>query len=121
MNKLTYKEAYDLVIEAYFRDEIRPLEAQFCICGTLCGNDSGWYLDSYKPNYVNAGYTGRELKMIEEPLIDHFIDDEDNPEYENALFNGMCAALEVLKKIHRERGENVDELPALTKRQLEKV
>lgn len=32
-----------------------------------------------------------------------------SPLYEDALFEGMCKALEVLKQIHIERGENVEE------------
>jgi hypothetical protein len=37
--------------------------------------------------------------------------------YENALFNAMCNALEVLKQIHIAWGENVDETPVFKKRE----
>lgn len=40
--------------------------------------------------------------------------------YEEGLFEGMVKALEVLKEIHRSRGENVDEeIQAFTKRNLQ--
>lgn len=43
-----------------------------------------------------------------------------NEQYEAALFAGMSAALDVLKQIHIERGEVIDEVPVFTKRQLAK-
>ena len=38
---------------------------------------------------------------------------------EDKLFEGMCAALEVLKQIHKERGEDVDSVPEFKKRKLQ--
>lgn len=43
------------------------------------------------------------------------------PDYENKLFNGMVAALEVLKQIHIEHGEVIDEEPVFTKRILQPI
>ena len=32
---MTYNEAYSKIIDAYFRDEIRAMDSNFCFCGTL--------------------------------------------------------------------------------------
>lgn len=116
MEKLTYKQAYDKIIEAYFKDEIKPYDPKFCFCGTLNkGCDDYW--KTYDIKLDGIYYYGAELQKLEEALFSKL------PRYcpdrgEEKLFAGMCAALDVLKEIHRERGENVDELPTLTKRQL---
>lgn len=122
---MTYKEAYSKIIDAYFKDEIKPMKPLFCFCGTLCGSTE-WY-GGYAGNRIASnGYNGYELGRMEAALIfddnpwRHLLADEcfDNPNYEDALFNGMCAALEVLKEIHRNRGENVDEVQTkFTKRE----
>lgn len=144
---MTYKEAYDKIIQAYFRDEILPYEEKFCICGTLAGGYS----------WLKSGYTPRELRRIEaallvnihqltagfigEPIFVHdnsyelegshdayfenkqvnAVDTRDIKfyrNYEDALFAGMVASLEVLKQIHLSRGENVDDVVEFKKREL---
>jgi hypothetical protein len=42
----------------------------------------------------------------------------DYPEYEDELFAGMCAAIDVLKQVHIEHGEVIDEVPVFEKRVL---
>lgn len=121
---MTYKEAEDKIIQAYFRDEIKPLQAQFCFCGTLANGDE-WYIG-------DANYNGPQYIEMEHALFRGIekIDgrrwsynkngrwDDKNPSITEAgLFNGMCAALDVLKQIHIDRGENIDPVP-FKKRQL---
>jgi hypothetical protein len=129
MEKLTYSQAYDKIIHAYFRDEIKPLDARFCFCGTLCNNSEGWVLDTVGRKHRDFGqYKGDEYVRMERALLDAikstsngYSTKKTNPaEYEDALFAGMCAALEVLKQIHIERGEVIDEVPVFTKRDLSK-
>lgn len=131
---MTYKEAYDKIIEAYFKDEIKPCDAEFCFCGTLCDNSRAWHKSSIWAVHRNFGtYRGREYVRMEGALLGTIsrelgcnalmYDDEElkrifKTEYEDALFSGMCAALDVLKQIHIERGEIIDDLPSLTKRVL---
>lgn len=86
------------------------------------------------------GYKGNDFMRMETALLTplHFggtdISNEDyrdedgvlvskeiHPEYEDRLFSGMCAALEVLKQIHIERNEDVDDSLTLTKRELSHV
>lgn len=139
MNKLTYHEAYNKIIEAYFKDEIKPYSGKFCFCGTLAGfNEYGGCEGNYR-GWPTKVYNDQELQMMENALLitifngvggnlskfnpfegdnsDDRIKTITHPNYEDALFNGMCKALEVLKEIHRSRGENVDDVPVFTKRQ----
>lgn len=147
MNKLTYKEAYDKIIQAYFKDEIQPYDSNFCFCGTLAPeiysnvgyknwNNHDGKFDQSKHFYLLKEYYRMELALFKPLCATSSVVLPNRPipigycagklkkdaeEYEDALFEGMCAALEVLKEIHRIRGENVDDLPVLTKRNLEAV
>lgn len=127
---MTYKQAYDKIIEAYFKDEIRPNEYDFCFCGTLAGNRH--WTDEGDPNYSGAEYSKMELALFSsfpETKITYITGPcfEDqyayHPEttildYEDKLFAGMSAALDVLKQIHIDRGEIIDEPIPFTQRQL---
>lgn len=140
MQTFTYRQAYDKIIEAYFKDEIQPLNAEFCFCGTL-SPDSFW-ARSNVPSSVDYPYSYLEYGKMEKALFIPFGYSQRSPGsinthtknglssdelvlvegYEDKLFKGMCAALDVLKEIHRSRGENVDEkIPAFTKRELKPV
>lgn len=140
MNKLTYKEAYDKIIQAYFNDEIKPFDGEFCFCGTLNNGNHRWTTQKV----CSTGYKGHELYNMETALykslqrcglvirekygntnvnlVEYWEVVNKHPVYEDALFEGMSCALEVLRQIHIERGENVDDdIPVFTKRKLEKV
>lgn len=134
---MTYTEAYNKIIDAYFKDEIRPMDMNFCFCGTLEGSGL-WH---WEPK----AYTMREFKKLEFALLNPlngiytklfyatendgatksgfhwtWFDKQDPPntkEYEDALFKGMCAALDVLKSIHESRGEIINEQPVFMKRE----
>lgn len=141
---MTYKQAYDLIIEAYFRNEIQPYRGEFCFCGTLADADASWQgLENYQ---TLNGYNRIEFFVMERCLLatlrkqtiggdvsgDNIYaifdgsDDEKlrkqiqkHPNYENALFNGMYDALCALKQIHLERGEIIDEpIETFKKREL---
>lgn len=138
MTTLTYKQAYYKIIDAYFKNEIQPLNANFCFCGTLSPTEF-WYRPEFsvlKPK--EYPYSLNEYGQMEKALfsffplkwsrpgrLTHINPDLQNSnilqlkDYEDRLFNGMCAALEVLKDIHRKRGENVDGETTFTKRQLQ--
>lgn len=136
MDKLTYRQAYDKIIEAYFKDEIKPLMPNFCFCGTLNKNDSRYWI-GFKRKEDGFYYSGIELQKMEVELLvamGKFLninlysintrseDIERHPLYEAALFAGMSAALDVLREIHRSRGEDVDgEFTPFTKRELVKT
>jgi hypothetical protein len=128
---LTYKEAYDKIIDAYFKDEINPMSANFCFCGTLAP-DSSW-IQKHLHKVNKHPYSYEEYRLMEVALLNNikhddqaillfngiiYVYDQLSSTYEDDLFKGMCAALDVLKDIHRQRGENVDDEVAFTKRQL---
>lgn len=131
-NLPSYKTQFDKITEAYIRGEIKPEEPKFCFCGTLCDNTSSWFGFSTKGKHKDfGGYTGLEYAKMEQALFSPFMPfndtkgglictichpSMDSPEYEDLLFLGMTAALEVLKQIHIERGEVIDETPVFTKR-----
>lgn len=133
MEKLTYKQAYDKIIEAYFKDEIKPFDTGFCFCGTL-SPDYRWPEVGFSATIYP--YSEKEYILMEKALlhkfpgihhiqIGHVTGDTEGvvstPLFEDYLFNGMCAALDALKEIHRSRGENVDEeLTPFTKRNISK-
>lgn len=126
MKKLTYQEAYNKIIDAYFRDEIKPADAQFCFCGTLCDNSSKWFSSPLMRHFDSHGYSGEDFVKMEVALFNKICDEEGvllnkkgTKLYEENLFSGMCAALEVLKQIHKERGEDVDGVTEFTKRKLQ--
>lgn len=130
MEKLTYRQAYDKIIEAYFKDQIQPYNACFCFCGTLCDNSDEWRNPEFEGIFKKVEhidfmyYSGKDYYRMEKALLLplYHVNPGMGKEYEEALFAGMCAALDVLKEIHRSRGENVDEdIPAFTKRELVKV
>lgn len=128
MNKLTYIEARDKIWNAYFRDEIKPADAQFCFCGTLCNNSVDWFNLPLEEHRDLMGYTGKNFVKMEVALFEGVYDkmedgsyqsnnEEGTKKFEEKLFSGMLAALEVLKQIHRDRGDYIPEdEPLLTKR-----
>jgi hypothetical protein len=123
---MTYKESKDKIIAAYFNNEIEPYEMEFCFCGTLA-------YDNYACDWSVDFYTKRELKDMEKALLQTIKDEtvgeicdmyglergnrlrvvrnkiQAHPNYETALFNGMVNALEVLKQIHINKGEEIEE------------
>jgi len=122
---MTYPEAENKIIQAYFRDEIKPMNPSFCFCGTLNGSDS-WCIArrgfDWPDNYTRAEYAKMEAALLNElrPFgVRNFSripggwtgDIDENIGYEDALFIGMSKALEVLKQIHIDRGENIDPVP----------
>lgn len=144
---MTYKQAYDKIIDAYFKDEIQPYNAGLCFCGTLAGCDSEWQ-GLYGEETI-MGYLGHEYLKMERALLENIktgtvggsvygdniyiagyseiINDvrkivQTHTNYESSLFKGMSAALDVLKQIHIERGEIIDEpIETFKKRELSQV
>jgi hypothetical protein len=80
---------------------------------------------------ISNGYTVEETKALEENFLqvieDHtFVKDiydgndkVEHPNYENALFLAFESTLELLKRIHISKGEDVDGEFLFTKRQLQ--
>jgi hypothetical protein len=117
-----FSEQERKIHEAYINDEIQPLNASFCFCGTLA-NGRGWYdADRYPESHP---YSMDEYEKMEYALLNGVINGTQNvkdiishPNYEISLFEGMVAALEVLKNIHIEKGEIIDEVKPFVKRKI---
>lgn len=140
---MNYKEAESLIIDAYFKDEIEPYNGGFCFCGTLNNNDAHWrktgsrdynrmefikmehaLLSTINMMTYNAGdifyASGKwDIKDVHGHTVDRGVVKK-HPNYENALFEGMVQALNVLREIHKSKGENVDEEVVFKKRVLVK-
>lgn len=114
----TYQQAFNLITEAYIKREIQPMNPKFCFCGTL-SPDHYWSMQHLNP--IRYPYTTSEYGRLERALFSKMSDavyvdimlvdsrSSDKLKYtEDELFAGMCAALEVLKQIHIERGEVID-------------
>lgn len=119
MHTPTFRESYDKIIDAYFKDEIKPMRPDFCFCGTLHGG-RGWCR-----NEEWEAYSAIDFILMEDALLTPLIPygarkwdtlyrmpgqwggrlDIELEGYEDALFIGMCAALKVLESIHKKRGE----------------
>jgi len=128
---MTYREAENKIIQAYYRDEIEPLNPEFCFCGTLNGGSQSWM-----HRKKGLKYTPHEFASMEEALLMPFEAYNlvvrmgitpgdwagDNLEslanFEDVLFEGMSNALDVLKQIHISRGEKIDEEVTFKKREL---
>jgi hypothetical protein len=121
-NLPSYQTQFNKITEAYIRGEIKPLDAHFCFCGTLCDNIQQWY----QPYRDFKGYTAKEFKRMEDALFvqirkttgESVTCTPKSPLYEDGLFNGMVAALNVLRQIHIEHGEIIDQSPVFQKREL---
>lgn len=92
------------------------MESQFCFCGTLCDNTNSWFKIPMARHNDSHGYKGKDFVKMETALLNKIGVNGNYPQYEDDLFAGMCASLEVLKDIHRSRGEDVDNVPVFTKR-----
>ena len=130
--KLTYIEARDKIWNAYFRDEITPIYSCACFVGNLLGEKDTWWMgrEACRIDYENpiaamtdrafveknGMYSAEEILSMEAAFMKCY-----PSQGEEKLFAGMLAALEVLKQIHRDRGDYIPEdEPLLTKRTLVK-
>ena len=122
-----FQTQYNKIIDAYFKDEIKPYDAEFCFCGNLCNNQDDWCRMPCLRHNDFMGYFGKDFVRMESALL-LTIEKQcgnrsvyEHQEYENALFKGMAKALEILREIHQEHGEVTDEAPVFNKRILQGV
>lgn len=123
---MTYNEAYNKIIDAYFKDEIKPMQSRFCFCGTLSPNKH-WrnQYGGFCP-YTMVEYEKMETALFRGMAEKYVFSVEGlnnytwltSENYEERLFDGMSKALGVLKSIHEKRGEIFDEQIQFKKREL---
>ncbi len=142
--KLTYRQAYDRIVDAYFKNELNPFKDCACFIGNLLG-DSIW---GHCRNYIASesqlkegnelissfGYTLIQIGEMEDNFLNVIIHsttrhgkqtrprsfntfyiDKYGGNYEDALFDAMSSTLDMLKKIHEDNGEIID-APVFKKR-----
>jgi hypothetical protein len=63
---MDYKTAYNKIIDAYFKDEIRPYISKFCFCGTLYGS-SNWYNPEPNSYYTYDDYLFPICMLLTQP------------------------------------------------------
>lgn len=120
---MTYKQARDKIIEAYFKNEINPMDVSFCFCGTLAGG-AGWRRGD--ENYTPIDYMRMEHALLKPLTVNDYTISKgkfrwimkENNETEERVFKGMSDALDVLRQIHIDRGEDVDKVEVFEKRKL---
>jgi hypothetical protein len=127
----TYNEQFNKITEAYIKGDIKPFDPNFCFCGTLCDNEKKWTCRPYGgynnndffnmesalyKELIPAGLKVLDFRISNTNVIENWQNIQKSPNYETALFNGMVAALEVLKQIHIEHGEVIDNVPVFVKR-----
>lgn len=110
-------DQYKKVIEAYYEDKIQPMNSEFCFCGTLHGGrgwkgngDEFYTAEDYgrlesalltRISFENCRWLSLPLLTLEERGVKP-------PNLEDQLFDGMSAALDVLREIHINKGEDID-------------
>lgn len=137
----TYKECRDAIIEAYFKNEIKPYCPDFCFCGTLSPAEetpNGMFkLWNYPAvaDYSKHFFTKSDYMKMEEALLialgnkrtsygDFYWEtmagaSPHDDDYEKQLFQGMSNALDVMRDIFIERGLPIeDEYAVFVKREL---
>jgi len=141
MNKPTFKEQSEKIIQAYLKCEINPWAPCACFVGNLLNRSGKWV--SRLPGSHNRGkiwenhpglphaidsvfiessglYSLQDVLLLEKNFLD-IIDDnrtQDWEQTEEGLFLAMVSTLEMLKQLHISKGEIIEEEVTLQKRQL---
>ncbi len=143
---MQYKEAFDLITEAYLENKLNPYEGCQCFIGNLYGGLTDNWIWARRPELWNIACVTLGVDTIRRLgpyTVEQVFAMEDNfltiitrrtgggnifqgslrykhPDYENALFEAMESTLEMLKRIHLGMGEVIEEIPFF-KRQLQVV
>lgn len=140
MNKPTFKEQSEKIIQAYLKCEIEPMNPCGCFVGNLLNNTREWRkgigfvygttsadvtlkleaMRSISKESKNL-YSLQEIADIEENFMTIVTGYGNHLGYdysEEALFEAMVSTLEMLKQIHISKGEQIEEEITLQKREL---
>lgn len=104
----TYQSQYEKLIQAYFKDEIEPMNPFKCFCGVIANNNGMWLYQDKKES--KEPYTLEEFRRVEAVFLFgiNAIDIKfltDGKYTDEGLFNGLLRGLEELKLIHLEHNE----------------
>jgi len=139
MNKPTFKEQSEKIIQAYLKCEINAGDACACFVGNLLNNKGEWIDGRHSFEYgkvdpnknmrsraiecinqeSNSLYTLQEILELEEKFMtERYTRTGNDMNREDALFNAMTSTLEMLKQIHISKGEVIEDEITLQKREL---
>lgn len=126
---ITFREAFDRITKAYYRNEIEPFNACGCFVGNLLNKNNGWVegcgglgeLRSDKLRVFKARlsvsdnsdntYSLEEIAELENVFMSHIRTISKNDEGDEAeIFQAMEAALLKLREIHESKGEIIEPL-----------
>lgn len=132
---MKFIESYNKIVNAYIKDQIEPYNSCFCFVGNLLNNISGWgttrssenyeFLDNdlkssreqrksyhiYRIKEESKGfYNSDDITRLEYNFL-NTIEQEDKKETESeeGIYRAMESTLMLLKQIHEEKGEIVEE------------
>lgn len=145
---MNYKQQFDKLTEAYANNKVSPYDSCACFVGNMLNGNDKW-ISSREGNtligfimknleYVNKAieeeaegyYTAKEIFDIEfvfmytirRGVVDT-VNYVHSKNWEDILFEGFEAALELLKEIHISKGEDIDSqfIPKFVKRELHAI
>lgn len=135
----SFEQQYQKIVQAYYRNELKPFSGCACFVGNLLNNKDGWEevriaraLVAKLPPVLNENgwsysegveciqkeskglYTPLEIATLEHVFIMRYVNeggkmDTYEPLHEDALFQAMSAALQHLKDLHISKGETVSD------------
>jgi hypothetical protein len=117
----TFKEQYDKIVTAYMKDRLTPMDPCACFVGNLLNGSKEWF--DFGGHVATGGYTARELCRLETVFMGSGPFDPDGSvgtlhgkpykgttlPYEERLYNAMERTLLLLRSIHEERGEVIED------------
>lgn len=128
MKTPTFQEQYNKIVDAYYKNELKPYIGCACFVGNLLNNKDKWgmardfvnedtdtdliiFRETTNPyrfigiqcikEESNDLYSIEDICQLEQNFLRKYSDSDP----ENSLFNAMETTLELLKQIHESKGE----------------
>jgi hypothetical protein len=142
---LTFEQARNRIIQAYYKDELDPFKNGACFVGNLLGNRDEWSYARVSPCFVvpgtntsiygknpktvkhlqaglqlinEHGYTAKQITAMENNFLTIICVWHKGKSEEDVLFDAMDSTIDMLRKIHIQNGEVIPEPFVFAKRQL---
>ncbi len=139
MKTPTFKEQYQKIVSAYYKNKLTPFDNCACFIGNMLNQNVDWqYIRDYGPKgksiisrsirCLNIGasaikfesgnlYTTEEILILENNFMKVLDSFSWSPPPEDNLFNAMESTLLLLRQIHESKGEIIEDYN-FTKREL---
>lgn len=138
---MKFQDAYNKIVTAYYKNELNPWAPCACFVGNLLNNRRDWGAVKSSENFIwkdmfyphgreqrnsceievikeqsNGFYSSDDISRLEYNFI-MTLQKSNSENREEYLFKAMESTLELLRKIHEEKGEIVKDY-TFTKREL---